>query len=181
MLFQRKMLTMAMAGTLAACVGLNANAADHSFPSNVVSAYSQGSHADHLAGQHGKLGLDCTSCHPTAKVSDGEAEINANCTKCHGDLTAVAAKTEKAGEPNPHKSHLGTIQCTACHSGHEASVAYCTNCHDFPAMKKNFNKTAVNPSQVEDLKKYADAMPALTLKKPIFSSSVPVRRASLRQ
>ena len=113
MLFQRKMLTMAMAGTLSACVGLNANAADNSFPSNVVSAYSQGSHADHLAGQHGKLGLDCTSCHPTAKVSDGEAEINANCTKCHGDLTAVAAKTEKAGEPNPHKSHLGTIQCTA--------------------------------------------------------------------
>lgn len=53
MLFQRKMLTMAMAGTLSACVGLNANAADNSFPSNVVSAYSQGSHADHLAGQHG--------------------------------------------------------------------------------------------------------------------------------
>ena len=29
-------------------------------------------------------------------------------------------------------------------------------------MKKNFNKTAVNPSQVEDIKKYADAMPAYT-------------------
>lgn len=162
MLFQRKMLTMAVAGTLAACVGLNVHAADNSFPSNVVSTYSQGIHADYLAGQHGKLGFDCTSCHPIAKVSDREAEINANCTKCHGDLTAVAAKTEKAGEPNPHKSHLGTIQCTACHSGHEASVSYCTNCHDFPAMKKNFNKTAVNPSQVEDIKKYADAMPAYT-------------------
>ena len=157
MLFQRKMLTMAVAGTLAACVGLNVHAADNSFPSNVVSTYSQGIHADYLAGQHGKLGFDCTSCHPIAKVSDGEAEINANCTKCHGDLTAVAAKTEKAGEPNPHKSHLGTIQCTACHSGHEASVSYCTNCHDFPAMKKNFNKTAVNPSQVEDIKKYGSS------------------------
>ena len=36
MLFQRKMLTMAVAGTLAACVGLNVHAADNSFPSNVV-------------------------------------------------------------------------------------------------------------------------------------------------
>ena len=48
MLFQRKMLTMAMAGTLAACVGLNANAADNSFPSNVVSAYSQGWNFTHI-------------------------------------------------------------------------------------------------------------------------------------
>ncbi|HBL25170.1 MAG TPA: hypothetical protein DDZ40_13815, partial [Deltaproteobacteria bacterium] len=34
---------------------------------------------------------------------------------------------------NPHKSHLGTIDCVVCHKAHQSSKAYCLDCH------KNFN------------------------------------------
>ena len=72
--------------------------------------------SDYLAGTHQKMGLQCVSCHPS-EVTDGEKEINQKCTSCHGDLDALATKTQSQN-PNPHKSHLGKIQCTACHSGH---------------------------------------------------------------
>lgn len=128
---------------------------------DAAAAYSQGAKAAFLAGSHGARGLGCTSCHTAGTVSDGESEINAGCTNCHGGLEALSSKTAKVGQPNPHKSHLGTIQCTACHSGHAPSVSYCTNCHDFPGMKKTFNKRA-NPSQVEDLVQYDKAVPVRT-------------------
>lgn len=94
-----------------------------------------------LAGFHqSEKSATCASCHKDGMtVSDGEAEVNAQCTSCHGDLAAVAKRYPKKGdEPNPHASHLGKIQCTACHSGHQKSEAYCLGCHDFPAMKIPF-------------------------------------------
>ncbi|GAB1825177.1 flavocytochrome c [Turicimonas sp. TL08] len=114
--------------------------------------------SDYLAGTHQKMGLQCVSCHPS-EVTDGEKEINQKCTSCHGDLDALATKTQSQN-PNPHKSHLGKIQCTACHSGHEPSVAYCTNCHDFPSMKTmKQGKGANQPNFKEDLAKYDNAAP----------------------
>lgn len=144
----RTLISLAAAGVMASLSAMPASAAPQE--------------GKFLADQHAAMGLNCASCHPTMQVSDGEAEINAKCNSCHGGLEALAAKTEKEGQPNPHKSHLGDIQCTACHSGHQQSVSYCTNCHDFPSMKKNFNKGAVNPSQAEDLDQYAKAAPART-------------------
>lgn len=118
----------------------------------------------YLAGTHQKLGLQCVACHPSSTVSDGEKEINQNCTNCHGDLNALALRTEQQ-KPNPHKSHLGKIQCTACHAGHEPSVAYCTNCHDFPSMKTmKQGQGASKPNLKEDLSKYGDAEPVKTEK-----------------
>lgn len=91
---------------------------------------------DHLAGFHQQKGLSCQSCHKDGlTVSDGEAEINRQCVACHGPAEKIPAP--KSG-PNPHASHLGDIQCTACHSGHEVSQPYCLSCHDFPDMKIPF-------------------------------------------
>ena len=109
-----------------------------------------------------KMGLNCATCHDSDKVSDSETEINAKCTMCHNPAD-VAKKTEKEGMPNPHKSHLGDVQCTACHSGHNPSVAYCSNCHDFPSMKDmKYGKGAKVPGQYEDLSVYANAKPERT-------------------
>ncbi len=157
-----KPMSLIAASAFALVLSIPVSAVANSFDTNTVKTYSQGAKAKHLAGNHAKRGLDCIMCHTGNKISDSESEINAKCSTCHGGLESLAAKTEKAGQPNPHKSHLGQIQCTACHSGHQESVAYCTNCHDFPAMKKNFNKQAKNPSQVENLDKYDNAKPIHT-------------------
>ncbi len=85
-----------------------------------------------LADLHASKQLGCDVCHGTGGtlVDDNEEPVNSNCVKCHGSLSEVGKKA--AGHINPHKSHLGEINCTACHAGHSASKAYCLNCHDFP-------------------------------------------------
>ena len=155
-----RMSMLAGAALLAMAFGTSAWAAG--FSQDVVQSYSQGEKASFLAGAHGKMGLNCATCHDGDKVSDSETEINAKCTTCHNPAD-LAKKTEKEGLPNPHKSHLGDVQCTACHSGHSQSVAYCTNCHDFPSMKDmKYGKGGRVPSQYEDLSVYADARPERT-------------------
>ncbi len=127
------------------------------FSADVEKAYLARSNV--LGSAHLNKGLTCESCHSTDKVSDGEAEINAKCVACHGDLTSLAKKTGEQ-HPNPHQSHLGQIQCTACHSGHEKSVSYCLNCHDFPNMKIPFGGIAKPKSQTDDLSQYDNAQPS---------------------
>ena len=85
-----------------------------------------------LAELHKAKQIGCADCHGTAKkiiVDDSEKGINQSCVGCHGDLEAVGAKAK--GHINPHKSHLGQINCTACHSGHSRSQAYCLKCHTY--------------------------------------------------
>jgi fumarate reductase flavoprotein subunit len=84
-----------------------------------------------LADMHAKKQVNCDSCHGTGGnvVDDNEQPVNGNCIKCHGTLADVGKKA--AGHINPHKSHLGEINCTVCHHGHAASQIYCLNCHDF--------------------------------------------------
>ena len=55
------------------------------------------------------------------------------CMSCHGTYEALAKKTDKLDEPNPHRSHhYGTgISCTACHKEHSKPAAYCNECHEF--------------------------------------------------
>lgn len=90
--------------------------------------------AAHLAGAHAAKGVTCESCHkPGTSLTDGEREVNASCTSCHGPMEQIPVSTQG---PNPHKSHLGDIQCTTCHRAHESSRAYCLECHDFPQFEK---------------------------------------------
>lgn len=84
----------------------------------------------YLSGSHLKKQLDCSSCHGQDLIpDDSETVLNQQCITCHGSLAQVAAKNQ--AHINPHKSHLGEINCTACHSGHEPSRPYCQNCHTF--------------------------------------------------
>ncbi|BCG49155.1 Periplasmic fumarate reductase, FccA [Citrifermentans bremense] len=86
-----------------------------------------------LAGMHKKNKVACADCHgKSLTVDDNETALNKNCKGCHGGFKDLAAKTK--GHINPHASHLGDTNCTACHKGHVASKAYCNYCHSF-AMK----------------------------------------------
>ncbi|NTV48837.1 MAG: flavocytochrome c [Geobacteraceae bacterium] len=85
-----------------------------------------------LAELHKAKQISCAECHGTSKkiiVDDSEKGVNLSCIGCHGSLDAVSAKAK--GHINPHKSHLGQINCTACHSGHNSSQAYCLKCHSY--------------------------------------------------
>jgi len=98
-------------------------------PSNRLFAAAEGAT---LAQLHQASKVACTDCHGKAKrivVDDSERSVNQQCTNCHGNLDVLAVKG--TGHINPHKSHLGEINCTACHRGHEQSVAYCNGCHSF--------------------------------------------------
>ncbi len=85
-----------------------------------------------LAGKHMKdMDISCQQCHgEKGLLDDAESIVNAYCISCHGDLSKVAEETS-GSEINPHDSHLGNINCTACHGGHEPSAMYCNNCHTF--------------------------------------------------
>jgi fumarate reductase flavoprotein subunit len=134
--------------------------ADQLFNENIVKSHQTGTKSSFLAGAHGKMGMDCSSCHKEARIDDSERSINKSCTECHGGLAAVAKKTSQ--EINPHKSHLGEINCTSCHGGHEASVVYCSSCHKFNDMKISHNNGAKPKSQRDDWSKYSKVKPAHT-------------------
>jgi len=87
---------------------------------------------DVLAASHAQEN-GCESCHATGNgpSDDNLTFENEQCVNCHGDLKEVAA-AEREGIVSPHQSHLiGAIACTACHKGHQKSVAYCDACHSF--------------------------------------------------
>lgn len=95
---------------------------------NYAAAQAPGAGHGFLIDKHTGAGLDCAACHaesPPAKAPD-----NAACSKCHGSYSDIAAKTAQ-DQPNPHASHLGEIPCASCHHVHQASVIYCTQCHNF--------------------------------------------------
>uniref|UniRef100_UPI0018E0B31F flavocytochrome c n=1 Tax=Geomonas ferrireducens TaxID=2570227 RepID=UPI0018E0B31F len=87
--------------------------------------------AEPLAKLHqGKVA--CSDCHGKGKkvvVDDSEKGVNSRCVGCHGTLAELGGKSRE--EVNPHRSHLGDINCTTCHHGHTASWAYCLSCHAF--------------------------------------------------
>ncbi len=75
----------------------------------------------------------CDSCHENnnGPTDDNLTFENKQCITCHGTLEDVV-KNEREGIVSPHQSHLiGAIACTACHKGHQKSVAYCDACHSF--------------------------------------------------
>ncbi len=89
---------------------------------------SQAASAAPLADRHVGKSLTCESCH-LVKKPEPFAEVPAeNCLKCHPkDL--IVSKFSSLGDRNPHKNHLGDVDCDICHKGHSASVVYCEQCH----------------------------------------------------
>ena len=78
--------------------------------------------------------VTCVGCHEEKQqekiaVDDNETVVNRTCVECHGTLEELA--TQSKAHITPHRSHLGAISCTSCHSGHSQSKVYCNNCHTF--------------------------------------------------
>lgn len=71
----------------------------------------------------------CVTCHNTEAPASGAYVENDVCLKCHGPIEKLQKKTEGSDGVNPHKSHLGEIDCTLCHEGHQPSQSYCLSCH----------------------------------------------------
>ena len=86
-----------------------------------------------LADRHAGFGLECASCHKTTPVEGAVVKKDA-CKTCHNyaDLAKATAKME----PNPHRSHLGDVNCVECHSGHQKPRLMCNDCHRFSIMPK---------------------------------------------
>ncbi len=101
-----------------------------------------------LSHAHAKANVNCIDCHEngiedkvketiwyvTDDFDDPPAKRhfdNKMCTKCHSDMDALIAKTDKGNGVNPHNSHLGDLTCSDCHKMHTQSKAACQNCHDF--------------------------------------------------
>ncbi|BDY06295.1 flavocytochrome c [Ferrimonas sp. YFM] len=96
----------------------------------VMLALSSGAQAkgNGLADFHAEMD-GCQTCHTKPiKVSDSETHENAQCVECHGGYEELANSELHF---DPHTSHLGEINCTSCHRGHEAPKFYCNECHSF--------------------------------------------------
>jgi hypothetical protein len=88
-----------------------------------------------LDNLHAKAMVDCSGCHGKEAPKPDATVENSRCLACHGPLEKLAEKStpKEFANRNPHKSHLGDINCTVCHHGHSASTVYCGECH------RNFN------------------------------------------
>ncbi|GAO02483.1 cytochrome c3 family protein [Anaeromyxobacter sp. PSR-1] len=91
-----------------------------------------------LDATHAKADVSCAGCHASELPETGAFVASERCLACHGPADALAKATEPAVHPdrNPHRSHLGEIDCTACHHAHAASENYCLNCHPKFEMKQ---------------------------------------------
>jgi Cytochrome c3 len=84
-----------------------------------------------LASPHTNNNVSCSDCHEE-NIFELDAEIeNDTCFSCHESYEALAELTKNivVAEQNPHKSHLGEMDCTVCHHVHSRSSAYCLQCH----------------------------------------------------
>jgi hypothetical protein len=104
--------------------------------------FASWSSSKYLDAHHGKKKVTCSGCHEGKVPEQGDSVENARCFACHGDEEKLAKKTEPKDFPdrNPHKSHLGTVNCTVCHSAHKASKIYCLDCHTKFNMKIPFGE-----------------------------------------
>lgn len=58
------------------------------------------------------------------------------CIACHGGSYEALAKQTSNVKPNPHGSHMGPVQCDACHSWKGRSNLMCSDCHSFPKLQQ---------------------------------------------
>ncbi|WP_050782895.1 cytochrome c3 family protein [Desulfatibacillum aliphaticivorans] len=86
----------------------------------------------YLDGLHYQNEVSCQDCHGVPQPGwDDPAEAE-QCLACHESREALAGRFDKEFARkwgNPHKSHLGDLDCAVCHKGHLASTVYCLGCH----------------------------------------------------
>lgn len=58
------------------------------------------------------------------------------CMQCHGDYAKLAELT-KSLTPNPHRSHMGEVNCVECHQPDKLQPELmCNSCHKFKLPAK---------------------------------------------
>lgn len=100
----------------------------------ITRGYAEGTNLDSI---HARKGIDCAGCHGAALPQLDDKPATARCLACHGSYAELAAKTpgQDHASRNPHRSHLGEINCTVCHKAHQVSETYCLDCHKLFKMK----------------------------------------------
>ncbi|MCL1926823.1 MAG: flavocytochrome c [Syntrophorhabdaceae bacterium] len=105
-----------------------------------------------LSDLHKDYQVGCKDCHGKTKdisLDDAESGVSGACVKCHGSSLRMAERSEEKAKGkehiNPHVSHVGNMNCTACHRGHEASASYCNNCHAFNLPMSGGNAAKKTP------------------------------------
>lgn len=100
----------------------------------ITRGYADGPNLDAI---HAKKGIGCAGCHGKALPQLDDKPGTDRCLACHGSYAELAAKTpgQDHASRNPHKSHLGDINCTVCHKAHKTSETYCLDCHKLFKMK----------------------------------------------
>lgn len=88
------------------------------------------SYAVTVNGPHANL--PCTTCHQGTQM---KAPAKEKCFGCHASYDKIAERTAKMN-PNPHSSHRGEANCTACHSMHAKPRFECNDCHNFKIKMK---------------------------------------------
>ena len=81
-----------------------------------------------LSELHTQKNVPCAGCHLTDQVKLGAEVSEQDCKRCH-NLTVIQDKYSSLGAKNPHKNHLGEIDCALCHRGHSEFKSYCQECH----------------------------------------------------
>ncbi len=110
------------------------SADDMKLEQSIFTSWSGGPYLDAL---HGKANIICSQCHGSVMPQPDTTVENGVCLGCHGSLESLAKKTEPKdfADRNPHKSHLGDINCVVCHKGHTVSTVICLDCHKKFNMK----------------------------------------------
>jgi hypothetical protein len=110
------------------------SAEDMKLEKTVFASWSKGPYLDAI---HGSAGFTCSKCHGASIPQPDTTVENGVCLECHGTLENLAKKTEPKdfADRNPHKSHLGEINCVVCHKGHTSSTILCLDCHKKFSMK----------------------------------------------
>jgi len=102
---------------------------DMSLMQKIFTSWASSNFIDNL---HAQGGIVCNQCHGKRLPKIDDTVGNSDCLTCHGPQDQLAKKTEPEDfkDRNPHKSHLGDINCTVCHQAHGESKAYCLDCHN---------------------------------------------------
>lgn len=77
---------------------------------------------------------DLAAVHQKAGVRLKAEPTEQQCLSCHGSYESLGEKTA-ALSPNPHRSHMGRVQCNACHAWKGRSRLMCQDCHNFPELE----------------------------------------------
>lgn len=95
---------------------------------------AQAADQKYLADRHIAAGMQCATCHKDGAPKAGAVVSKDTCKSCHNP--ADLAKATANLNPNPHYNHLGDVNCTDCHKGHQQPQLMCNDCHKFSLKVK---------------------------------------------